>query len=78
MATDGVQIPISDFVKQVARESALTVIDEHVKSCPIAVAFPQVETRVRKLEVRFGTLIGLMCGSGVLGGGVVGAMLKLL
>jgi len=42
-----VKVPLDEFVRQVAREAAWTVIEEHVKQCSIR----EVERRVRRIEV---------------------------
>ena len=61
---ESIQVPITDFVREVAREAAHAVITEHLATCPIV----KTVERVQKLEVRVGTMIGFMVGSGLLGG----------
>jgi hypothetical protein len=67
----GVRLP--EFVRQIALVAAWEVIKEHVENCPIK----DVQEKVDKLELRVATIIGLMFGSGVLGGTAVAAVLKL-
>ena len=69
-----VKIPLPQFVREVAREAAWTVIKEHVASCPIQA----IENRVRVMENRFSILLGAIVGSGALGGAIGAGVLKLL
>ena len=69
-----IAIPLSYFVKGIVREAATVIIQEHFATCPIKV----VAAKVDRLEVRFGTMLGLMIGSGTLGGAVVAALVKLI
>jgi hypothetical protein len=69
-----VTIPLSQFVRSIAKEAALVVLEEHRSNCPIK----DVEAKVDRLEVRFGTLVGMMIGSGTLGGAVVAGLARLM
>jgi len=69
-----VKVPLPQFVQEVAREAAWTVIKEHVANCPIRA----IENRVRVLETRFSILLGAIVGSGALGGAIGAGVLKLL
>lgn len=73
MADDSVQVPLPQYVTEAARESAWTVIKEHIKSCPIT----KLDARVTLLEARFYTLVGAIFGSGVLGGAAGAFVLKM-
>lgn len=42
-----VQVPLPDFVRQIVRETAREVIDQHVKSCAHA---ESMASRIKKLE----------------------------
>lgn len=66
----------TDNVRLIARDEANKVILEHLALCPFARA--DVEERLRKVETRLATLIGLMVGSGVLGGATTFALSKLI
>ena len=66
-----IKVPLENWVREIAREAAWTVIKEHRQECHIE----QVEKRVGQLEVRVSTLIGFMAGSGLLGG-LAGALLS--
>lgn len=78
MANEEIQVPLTDFVKQIAREAAQEVIKEHVATCQTAIAFPASVERLRKLEIKTSTLIGFMAGSGALGGGIGAIAAKLM
>jgi len=85
MLPDEVQVPLPDYVRMIAREAGLVaareVLEEHRKACPAATSADSVSKSIRSLEVRFSMLVGLMIGSGTLGGiiGVgVGAAVKAL
>ena len=67
-----VQVPLPQFVREVSREAAWTVIKEHVAACPIS----RLVDRVNVLESRFYILIGAVIGSGALGGVTAGIVLK--
>jgi len=51
-------------------------IDRHATLCGYAAE--ETSQRLRNLEVRFATLVGLMIGCGAIGGAVSGALVKLL
>ena len=72
MADENVKVPLPEYIREAARESAWVVIREHKQTCPIL----KVEKRVRVLETRFSIAIGVMLGSGLLGGAACGAILK--
>jgi len=67
-----VQVPLNNFVREIATQAAWTVIEKHVLTCPIA----KVEERVRLLEARFNLVLGAIVGSGALGGTVGALILK--
>jgi len=60
-------VPLEKWVEEIIRRT----IAEHVSSCP-------VQTRVQRLEVKMGSLIGFMAGSGILGGGVGALFVKIV
>lgn len=72
MPGESVRIPLPEYVQEAARESARTVIEEHVATCPIG----KLETRVKVLEARFYLLVGAILGSGILGGATTATMLR--
>lgn len=53
-----------------------SAIDRHAEQCSFKA--DKVSDRLRTLEIRFATLIGLMLGAGFIGGSVSGALIKLL
>ena len=69
-----IEVPLLDHIREAAREAARTVIEEHVKSCPIV----RIEQRVQVLESRFSLLLGAIIGSGALGGATAAGLMKLL
>lgn len=80
-----VPMPLTDFVKAIAREAALTVIKEHIESCPVAkevvgIKSDQKETdeRLGKLELKTATMIGIIAGAGGIGGLAGGGLVSLL
>jgi hypothetical protein len=82
MTDEEVKVPLTDFVKGIAREAAFVaareVIEEHKKTCPASINMSDVLVRLRGLEIRFSTLVGLMIGSGILGGGISVGLAKLI
>ena len=72
-----VKLPLTQFVKDVAREAALAVIKEHVESCAVVKVVNKLDTRIGTLEDkfdlfdrRFHVLLCAIVGSGALGGSV--------
>jgi len=59
------QVPLNVWAKELIH----TTIQEHLETCP-------VRLRVDRLELRFVALVAYMAGAGILGGGVVGLILK--
>jgi len=79
-----IQMSIREYVDQAADQAAdkaaRLVMAEHLKNCPRVYLEEQVEelhNRVQKIEVRFATLVGLMIGSGCLGGAVSAGLITL-
>lgn len=60
-------VPLEDWVRAIIGET----VAEHKNTCPLF-------ERVRKVEIRFGTMIGYMAGGGVIGGSIVAVAVKLL
>lgn len=72
-----VKIPLTAFVKTMAREAARVVIEEYASKCPIHKMeedVGEISRRTGALENKFYTLLGFMAGSGLLGGSVSGAI----
>ena len=61
---NAVSVPLSEYMRSIAVEAARVALAEHAAACPVA----KLETRVRRLEVKFAALLGFMAGSGFLGG----------
>lgn len=63
-------------LRAIVREECTAAIQLHLQHCPLMVT--GVEPRLRSLESRLATLIGLAIGSGVFGGAIGAAATKLL
>jgi hypothetical protein len=74
-APEGIELSPVNTTRLIAEAAARRVVIEHIGLCPFAGA--QVESRLRNLESRFSLIIGLMLGSGMLGG-VSGAIISKL
>lgn len=59
-----VNVPLDQYLREVALEAARTALAEHKRDCPVG----DLGKRVWQLELRFATLLGFMAGSGFLGG----------
>ena len=69
-----IQVPLDQFVREIAREAARMIIQEHAASCAIG----SVTGRLLTLENRFSLLLGAILGSGALGGAAGALITKLL
>jgi len=58
-----VKVPFNEAVRQIAREAARAVIEEHVERCPIR----EVERRVRRVEIVIAALAVLVGAGQVVG-----------
>ena len=69
-------------------ETARVILAEHKSQCPAErmmtdmgktdLAAMKLDDRVKKIEIKFAALIGLMIGSGALGGTVSGTLIHIL
>lgn len=73
---EGVTLSPINTTRLVAEAAARQVIIEHIKLCPFAGS--RVEERLRTLESRFALMIGLMLGSGFIGGATAATLAKLV
>jgi len=73
-----VRVPLTDFVRQIAREAALVVITEHFDGCEARKTQTELFTRIRSLEISRAKLVGFMAGASALGGGAGALVAKLL
>ncbi len=73
---EGTTLPPVNQTILLARQEAERAILQHLALCPFANL--QIEQRLRTLENRFSLLIGLMIGSGILGGVAGGAIQRLI
>jgi len=69
-----IQVPLDQFVREIAREAARTILREHVSTCLIG----ETVVRVTKIESRLSLLVGIMLGSGALGGAAGALLTKFL
>ena len=69
-----IQVPLDDFIREIAKEAARTVIVEHRAACPIG----ETVKRVDKLSERTSFIFGWMAGSGLLGGAAGATIVKLM
>lgn len=63
-------------LRTIVRDECGHALKDHIAACPLMVT--QVEPRVRSLESRLATLVGLAVGSGMLGGAGGALATKLL
>jgi hypothetical protein len=73
---EGITLTSLDATRWIAREEAERVILQHLSLCPFASL--RIEERVRTIEGSFKLLIGLMLGSGLLGGATAAAITNLI
>ena len=73
-----IQVPLSDFVTQVAKEAARTVIQEHLetKHADLAKQIPDLYEKINGLTAKMWFMIGLAAGSGGLSGAIVAKLLS--
>ena len=74
-----VNVPLTDYTRQVAQEAARTVYKEMQAACPIwkvVDKLEKIDERVDRLENRFAYVVGAIVGSGALGGAVGASILK--
>ena len=69
-----ITVPLGTWAEELI-ERALA---RHIASCPVAPRMLEVERRAERIEVSFARLIGYMVGSGLLSGGAVVAIGKLV
>ena len=73
--SEGITLPPANLNRMIARDEANHAIIQHISLCPLN--SEHIAERLRLLENRFSLLIGLMVGSGLLGGLAGGALIKL-
>jgi len=73
---EGITLPPLETTRFIARNEAEKVILQHLNLCPFAAL--KIEERLRVIETRFATLVGIMIGSGLLGGVAGAAFSRLL
>ena len=67
MTPSSAHVPIEQWVEEIIRRT----VAEHLSNCPNA-------ERIQRLEVKWGTLLGFMAGSGTLGGLAGGIIVKMV
>lgn len=73
---DALYLPPTTQWHLIARQAAHDAIVEHLRLCPLQQ--DQVVTRLRQLEGRFLLMVGLMIGSGLIGGTAGAALIRLV
>jgi len=56
----------SDQLRLIVRDETNKLLLQHLQLCPFV--SNKIEERTRRLETKTATMIGFMCGSGLLGG----------
>ena len=75
---DRILVPLDHFVRDIAREAAWLVINEHERRCTAMSLIPIITDKVHKLEISYAKLIGFMAGTGLIGGSLGAAIVKAL
>jgi hypothetical protein len=73
---EGITLPPADHMAFIARQEADRAIMRHLRLCPFSNL--QIEYRLRAIENRLSLLIGLMLGSGLIGGATATVIGKLV
>lgn len=73
---EGIQLGPAATTRLVAEAAARQVVIEHIGLCPFVGS--HIEERVRTLETSLARLIGLLLGSGILGGATGAIVAKLM
>ena len=71
-----IKVPLTEFIREVVRETVAEVWKEHRAECPVPAAMLIVEERVRKIELKAATLVGYMVGAGIFGGGTAAVIVR--
>jgi hypothetical protein len=77
--TGGTILPHAFEVRAICRDEVAKALDRHLALCPFATS--KIDERLRRVELRLSTLVGLLLGSGAIGGisgAIVTALLKTL
>lgn len=72
---EGITLPPVDQIVLLVRNEVAKSINSHLLACPFVSL--EIEKRLRNTENKFSLLVGLMIGSGLLGG-VTGTVLQRL
>ena len=72
-----VTVPLKDWVIEIIRETVKEAIVEHTKTCEALRLIPVVKETAKKVE-NIRLRLAFMTGAGLLGGGTVFALVKLL
>ncbi len=71
-----IQVPLTDFIREIVHEATLQAWKEHQADCPAAVIEARITAleikvgdRIHRLELREALFLGYMVGAGVFGGG---------
>jgi len=75
-----VQVPLDEFILEIAREAAREVIEKHMETCKVhclEADVHAVDGRVRLLELRWARLVGVAAGAGA-AGGLIGSLIPVI
>jgi len=75
-----VQVPLDEFILEIAREAAREVIEKHMETCKVhclEADVHAVDGRVRLLELRWARLLGIVAGAGT-AGGLIGSLIPII
>ena len=75
-----VQEELAPWIERVIDLAIARALKAHVAGCPLLTdtRMNGMAGRIQKLEIRYAALLAFMIGSGVIGGGVVASVFKLL
>jgi hypothetical protein len=76
MSDEDLQPAQSNVLRLIVHDEVNKCLLTHLKLCPFATN--QIEPRLRQLENKHAALIGFMFGSGLLGGGLGAAAVRIL
>jgi len=73
---EGLTLPPATLTRAIAREEAWRCIAQHRTDCPFLA--DKSADRLRALELRFNLLVGIIIGSGILGGAIGGTIATII
>ena len=74
---ENISVNLPQWAELLAERTAQVAIEKHAALCPAIRELPDLEKRVRKVEMGYATFLGAMVGSGLVGGLVGGGLTQL-